>query len=428
MSVSSLKFPGDVNIEIATVRSANGYTQDIRGQIAQIEIFEDMFAPFTSGTIVLTDTLDLINFFPFIGEEYLLLKISTPSFNDANRIISGEFYLYKMDQRVMLNDKNQGYALHFISKEAVIDLNFKISRSFEGVCSDIAQKLVNSPDGLRSDKPLRFEQASNKIRFVSNFWSPAACLNYLAKVAVSDKSNSTYLFFENRSGFNFVTLNELFKAEVFQNFIFDNKTREYTPQGSNNQNPDEGFKRITSLRIEKSFDYIKRTMSGLYASKMITHDFVSKKYAVKNYNLLNDFKNHEHLNEYPIASSRVPVASNAMQLHEQKHFAVYTDYSDITNTKYAQQRISLMGQAEAFKLQIVVPGRTDYTVGMKVNVVTYKTQPANKQENTDDLIDKVHSGNYLIAAINHVIDKEKHECHMELIKDSMIIDLDKGGI
>jgi hypothetical protein len=428
MSIAGLKIPGDVTVEIATVRSANGYVQDIRGQIVQIELFEDMFSPFTTGTLVLTDALDLVNFFPFIGEEYLLLKISTPSFNDPDKIISGEFYLYKMDQRIMLNDKNQAYALHFISKEAIIDLNFKISKSFEGVSSDIVKKLVSSPEGLRSDKRLILEQASNKIRFVSNFWSPAACLNYLAKVAVSDKSNSTYLFFENRFGFNFVTLNELFKPEPFQKFIFDNKSREITPQGTNNQDPDEGFKRITSLRVEKSFDYMNRTMSGVYSSKMITHDFVSKKYAVKNYNLLSDYKNHQHLNEYPIASSRVPVAPNAMQLHEQKHFGVYTDYSDITNTKYAQQRISLMGQAEAFKLQIVVPGRTDYTVGMKVNVITYKTQPAAKRENTDDLIDKVHSGNYLIAAVNHVITKERHECHMELIKDSMIIDLDKGGI
>jgi hypothetical protein len=68
------------------------------------------------------------------------------------------------------------------------------------------------------------------------------------------------------------------------------------------------------------------------------------------------------------------------------------------------------------------------THGRPDNVITYKTQPAAKRENTDDLIDKVHSGNYLIAAVNHVITKERHECHMELIKDSMIIDLDKGGI
>jgi hypothetical protein len=428
MSANTIGFAGQVNVEYARVTSSSGLTQDVLGQIAQLEVYEDLFSPFISGTIVLYDAMDLVNFFPFIGEEYLSLKISTPSFTEKNRIIEGEFYLYKMDQRILLNDKSQVYAIHFISKEALFDLNLKLSRSFQGICSDIATQIITGTDGLNSTKPIRIEQSSNKIRFVSNFWTPATCLNYLAKVAVSDKNNSSYVFYENRTGFNFVTLNELYKQPLFQNFIFDNKTRDFKTTGQSIQNPDEGFKRISELRVEKSFDYMNRIETGMYASKLITHDYVSKKYSVKNYSLLKDFPNHEHLNKFPIASKRVPTATNAMQLHEQKHWGVYTEFSDITNTKYLQQRISLMRQAESFKLQIVVPGRTDYTVGMKVNVVMYKTQPGSKEENTEDLIDKVHSGNYLIAAINHMIDREKHECHMELIKESMIIDLDKGGI
>ncbi len=428
MSLNSLNFAGDINIEYARVTSSNGLVQDVTGQIAQIEIFEDMFAPFISGTIVLYDAMDLVNFFPFVGEEYLNMRISTPSFTEKNRIIEGEFYLYKMDQRILLNDKSQVYAIHFISKEALYDLNLKLSRSFQGVCSDIATQLILGKDGLNSSKPIRIEQASNKIRFVSNFWTPATCLNYLAKVAVSDKNNSSYLFFENRGGFNFTTFNDLYSADVFQSFIFDNKQREFTSTGQNIQNPEEQYKRISDLKVEKSFDYMNRIETGMYASKLITHDLVSKKYSVKNYSLLKDFPNHQHLNKFPVASARVPTASNALQVNEQKHWGVYTEFNDITNTKYLQQRISLMRQAESFKLQIVVPGRTDYTVGMKVNVTMYKTQPAYKEENNDDLIDKVHSGNYLISAINHIIDREKHECHMELIKDSMIIDLDKGGV
>ena len=427
MSLMGLKFPGDVNIQEARVRSSNGFVQDILGQVVQVEVFEDIFSPFITGTLVLSDAIDLVNFFPFIGEEYLSLKIATPTMDSKNRIIEGDFYLYKMDQRLLLNDKNAAYVLHFISKEAIADLNFKISKSFEGNCSDIAKELIGTQRGLNSQKLVRYEQAANKVRFVSNFWSPVACLNYLAKVAVSDKNNSTYLFFENRTGFNFVTLNELYSAPVFQEFIFDNKTRAFTPQGTNIQDTDEGFKRVLQLNIDRSFDYMQRTRSGVYASKMVTHDFVSKKYSVKNYNLLTDFVNHNHLNKFPIASSRVPVAPNALQIHEQKHFGVYTNYNDISNTKYTQQRISLTGQAESFKIQIVVSGRTDYTVGMRVNLTTYKTAAGYTQENTEDLIDKIHSGNYLVAAINHTIDTEQHTCHMELIKDSMVVDLDRGG-
>lgn len=427
MISDGLKFAGDVNIESVSISSTNGFTRDVTNQVAQIEFYEDMFAPFTTGTLVVVDALDLVNLFPFVGEEYIKFRISTPSFDEKSRVIDTEYYIFKMSERININDKTQAYALHFISKEALVDLNVKLSRSFQGVSSEIANELIYGPDGLGTVKPANIETATNKIRFVSNFWSPVTCLNYLSKVAVSDQNNSSYLFFENRSGFNFVTLNELYNAETFVDFIYDNKPRDFLAQGQTVMNPQEQYKRISEFTINQSFDYINRIESGMYASKMISHDFVSKKYSVNNYNLLKDFPNHEHLNKFPVASSRVIVAPNALQMTEQKHWGVFTDYNDITNTRFQQQRISLLKQAESFKLQIVVPGRTDYTVGRKVNVTLYKTQPASKEENLDDLVDTLHSGNYLISAINHVIDREKHECHMELIKDSMVIDLERGG-
>ena len=58
----------------------------------------------------------------------------------------------------------------------------------------------------------------------------------------------------------------------------------------------------------------------------------------------------------------------------------------------------------------------------------YKSEPIKQQDNDDDILDNIVSGKYLVSSINHVIDREKHECHMELIKDSLTMDLNKGGI
>ena len=92
MSLMGLKFPGDVNIQEARVRSSNGFVQDILGQVVQVEVFEDIFSPFITGTLVLSDAIDLVNFFPFIGEEYLSLKIATPTMDSKNRIIEWPSY------------------------------------------------------------------------------------------------------------------------------------------------------------------------------------------------------------------------------------------------------------------------------------------------------------------------------------------------
>jgi hypothetical protein len=42
-----------------------------------------------------------------------------------------------------------------------------------------------------------------------------------------------------------------------------------------------------------------------------------------------------------------------------------------------------------------------------------------------DVTDKMFSGNYIIAAINHFVDREKHECYMEIIKESSMMDMNR---
>jgi hypothetical protein len=168
-----------------------------------------------------------------------------------------------------------------------------------------------------------------------------------------------------------------------------------------------------------------RVKSGMYANKMTNYDLVSKKYIVKTFDMLDDFPNNSHLNDYPAASKKVIRRFNAMGFTYPKYHGNFDAYGDVTNSKTIQKRISQLLQAEATKIEIVVPGRTDYTVGRKVNVKLNKFNPIT---NTDtDTVDNMFSGNYLISGINHFIDREKHQCHLELIKDSFIVDLDKGG-
>jgi len=44
-----------------------------------------------------------------------------------------------------------------------------------------------------------------------------------------------------------------------------------------------------------------------------------------------------------------------------------------------------------------------FTVGQKINVTLNKIEPFNKKE--EDITDKMFSGNYLISAINHYVDR-----------------------
>jgi len=419
----TLRFAGDVSVGRIRVISQSGFYQDIANQVVGIQVFEDLLSPFITGTLIVKDSLDLINLFPFVGEEYVELDIKTPTLKKGN--ISGKFYIYKMTDREMLRDKQVVYQLHFTSQDALIDLNKSISRTFTGKVSDIANTLLTDKvNGIQSTKKNIIEETSNETKYTSNFWSPIKNLLYLTEHAISKNNSPSYTFFENRDGYNFVSLEFLYKQPITANFTFDNYVRDDRPMGGSIMNIEEDYKRIIGIKIPTGIDYIDRITSGVYGSRMYTHDIASKKISSNNFDMLKNAKKQNRLNEFPPASKKVIYRYGSTVMFKPKYYNNFSNFGDVTNTKIIQERISLLKQAESTKIQIVVPGRCDYTVGRKVYVKLNKIEPVSK--NDKKTIDNMFSGNYIISAINHFITKEKHECTLELIKDSLLINLDKA--
>ena len=420
-----IRFAGDVSIDKIEIISSNGFGQEVTNQVIALEIYEDIFSPFISGVLAFKDSVDFINLFPFVGEEFLNLKIHTPSFTGKDKTIEDQFYIFKLSNREMAGDRNMIYEVHFFSREAMVDLNKKVSKAFEGKISDIAKTIVSDTQhGLESKKKMNVEETPNGVKYISNFWSPVKNLNYVAENATNKNGAASYLFFENRNGFNFQSLEKLYKDDIIQDFTYDGWMRDFKADGSSIRNVEKEYKRIINISVPKLFDYIDRSTLGLFGSKLITFDITTKKYVVKNFSLQEDFDKEEHLNKHSLLSKKNIHRPNAMLISYTKYYNNFNNYGDVTNAKTIQKRTSQLQQADANAIEIVVPGRTDYTVGKKVYVKLNKFQPIDSKDTGVE--DKVLSGNYLIASINHYVTRDSHECHMKLIKDTYIIDLDKG--
>jgi len=421
MTDEEIKFAGDVIIEQAVIINSKGFGESILNQIYAIEIYEDMFSPFISGVISVRESLDYINIFPLVGEEVINLKIKTPNFDGEFEQIKAQFSIYKITNRILRNERNVVYEIHFISKEAIVDLNKKISKSFEGKVSDIARTLLSDiQNGLETPKKLNIEKTPNGIKYVSNFWSPVKNLNYLIENAKNDRDIPSYLFFENRFGFNFLSLESLYDLDIRQEFSYDGFYRDFTSGGKSKRNIEKEYKRIVNIEIPVLYDYMNKAMNGMYASKKITHDILTKKYKVNNFDMLTDFAKQKHLNTYPLVSPNHIRRPNQFIMNSASYWGNFNGYRDITNSISSQLRLSLMEQALANKVIITVPGRTDYTVGDKIRLNLKKINPIKKEEEANEDIDAIFSGNYLINSINHFITRERHECIMEVIKDSYI--------
>ena len=418
---SSIRFAGDVSIDKAQIITSKGFYQDISAQIITLQLYEDLFAPFLTGSLIIKESLDLVNLFPFIGEEFLELEITTPSLERGN--VKSRFYIYKLSNRELVGDRSVVYQLHFISQEAIVDLNKKISRVFSGKISDIVPTFVTgTTDGFETKKQLYVEPTVNNLKYISNYWSPVENLVFLTTNASANSPN--YTFFENRDGFYFVSLDALYQAGVYQDFVYDKYTRDSGPNGTDARNTPEDFKRIMEISIPVGYDYMDRIRSGMLSSKVISYDITRKKYNVKTYNMFQRFDKQKHLNPYPINSDKSIFRNNSMIINYPRTYGQFNGFGDTSNYSTIQERLSLMKLAQANRLDITVMGRMDYTVGQKVSVTLNKIEPISKEDT--DVVDKMFSGYYLISAINHYIDRDKHECNMELIKESLQMDLNRN--
>jgi hypothetical protein len=417
-----LRFAGDVTIDKVKIITAKGFYQDVGAQVINVQFYEDLFAPFITGSLILKDSLDLVNLFPFIGEEYLELEISTPTLDKNN--IKGKYYIYKMTNREMSGDKSVVYQLHFISVEAVVDLNKKTSRVFGDKISKMIEPFIKDKTfGLESDKKVFIEETLNNTKYISNYWTPIENIMYLADTAINTNRSPSYVFFENRDGFYFISLERLYTNAVFQDFVYDKYTRDDRPGGGSVRNPEKDFKRILEISIPTAFDYMDRIRSGMLSSRQVSYDVTKKTYSAKNYNMFQRFEQQKHLNKYPINSDRSIFKAASRIINYPKNFGNFNGFGDVTNAKSNQERISLLKLAEANKINITVPGRCDYTVGQKIKLDLKRIEPLSKKDG--DTTDKMFSGNYIIAAINHYVDREKHECYMEIIKESSMMDMNR---
>ena len=192
---TQLRYAGDVNIEKIDIITPKGVYINVKNQLIQIRIFEDIFSPFISGAIVLKESFDFQTLLPLVGEEYLEIKISTPT---LDKPISGLFHIYKMSDKINVGDRAVGYELNFISSESIVDTNKRISKVFAGKISDIVGPFVfDKIDGLESGKQFIVENTRNTIKYCSNFWSPIKNLQYLSDNSISESQSPSFLFFEN---------------------------------------------------------------------------------------------------------------------------------------------------------------------------------------------------------------------------------------
>ena len=420
-----IHFAGDVNVETINIQSYDGTTYSISNQLVAIQIFEDLYSPFITGVLTIKDSLDFINGLPMVGQELLDISIFTPTLKDKGGHIKGQFYITELKNREYAQEKSIIYELSFISKEAILDANVKLSKGFSGNIGDIVKNVLTDKF-VRFDtvKKLNIESTVNSTQYVSNFWSPTRNMQYLCELALNKNQSASYVFFENRDGFNFGSIETMSTSPVIsQEFRWNNSTQAVSASGTSQRDIVSDYQRITQFSLKKGFNSLRRIAQGMLTSVAFSADITTKRYTASIFNYSDWFKGENQLNDYPLyikEDKEFPLFYTARVFNEPRAFDNFTDKGDSSNFKMVQRRVSELLQSDDYAVEINVPGRTDYTVGQVVRITMFQSEPLSKEESNKEVLDKVFSGRYLVSGINHYITREKHECSMELVKDSYI--------
>jgi len=452
-----LQHAGQYIIEDLRLVTTTGLEVNLITSVLGITIFEDISSMTVTGTIAIMDSVNLASHGPLLGQEYLHLKIRTPFVNkDESATIDfskNAFLVHSISKRQKLTGGVQGFVLSFVSQELVKNQRLKVTQSLTDTWSNIVKKMLTDKKYLNTKKKIDLEPTAGVKKFVAPNVRPLDIIVMGMKQAVSEfKGEPTYLFYETLKGFNFRTLASLYNnAALMEYSVMEPGTN--VKDGIIDVFKD--LRTVLNYEIVANNDSIASYRTGMFGSKLITHDIISKSYETKIYNYHDNWINESHIvsgvtegkPDHPLAS-HLAITEEGLRVSDfpARTFMMPTSLSggvDSQHTtenntnpymaydphKWLQRRNSQMIQLEnALQVNILVHGNTLINAGDKVLFnLPYNAVPKGPG---NERYDKFYKGPFLIKKIRHDFfngENPKHQMNMQLVKDSLEEKLDNVG-
>jgi hypothetical protein len=430
-SSSGVIFPQDYTLKTLTILSPSYGPYNLLPVFYEMAYFEDLFNNSVTGRIMITDAEGFIEKFQLSGNEYLRLtfgKASEKSF-DVDKL----FRIFKISGRGLIgNMTTEGYFLHFCSEELVLSEQYKISKSYKDMkISDIVADICSSNYlDVPKNKSVNIEETKGIYSFIVPNFKPFEAINWLstyAQPATDGNIGADMLFYENKNGYNFSSMQTLFKGSVYRTYSYDPKN----VSDKNLKDAQQKYYAVLSYEHLKTFDTLESISLGVFANQLITIDPLLQKFNVVNFNYNDYFKKSESLNNHPIVNNAKNRKGNAIYETPQAVIKMATSNSgqknvpyignkpgsyshDIAIETYVPNRTSQLFLSNYNKMKLVINGDPGAAVGsiIKFNLLTMNPATQSKEP------DKFYSGKYLITAVKHEINLTSFKTILEIVKES----------
>lgn len=385
---------------------------DITGLVLSFNVYEDILYPAIRADFLIDDFVGLLTSFPLIGEEIIDLEFGQEGFDFTTT--------YKFHVKCIVNQfnmpqsKGKLYTLECISQEFIDNANKFISGKYEDQSEHVIKAIFNN--WFSSNKALiAGDPTKGRQKILFSRIRPLQAIDMIRKRSVSQKYlSSSYVFFENKRGFNFCTIEYL--LDQLQDNVKDKQFFIDTAQNTDVKNMNTrsilGFVNTSQVNNTQ-----KLAQGGLHNTVKRFDILTGKTEVVK-------YLNAEKQDKFKFAS-KSPKGLNSSQF-EQKHnknpaTAMLIPHSSDLPENFINDALGARN-AYITKLgqnifRVFVYGDIALTAGDVITInVNNPTGSTGPQDNN-----RLTAGKYIISKLRHIVinsgpTPKSYHVSMELIK------------
>lgn len=418
----------DFSINSLVINPVGNEPIDVRFQMIELNVHEDIWNTTMYGTLVLNDSLNNIKNLPIYGFETLDVSFNTPQ----KEAFEATFRIYKITDRFLEKERHMIYILHFVSEEMSLNLETRVTKSYKGkLISDIAKDIQENY--LQSEFN-EIEQSKFLHHVVIPNWYPMKAMNWLANRAnAMSYAGANYVYYQNKLGYNFLPLERIVERSSTAKFLFQpaNLRIPYFTDGDP-KTRDESLDPIAvqSYKILDHINVLENIQTGMYGNTLTTHNFVRKIWRENTWEYGDTWLGYKHM-EPNQNSNSITGKTGKSFLSDQgssednpvSQLRVYTSEDGVPEQQYPnkveqwmQSRISQIQQMKNIRIKCSIPGDSERTVGQ---MLEFFLPSPERYEGNQEKLDIYYQGKYMITALCHTIQTEQYITTVEITKDSV---------
>lgn len=437
------------NIGAFILQSADGSKSvDISPGIVELSYYENILSNSVSMTTTVVDTgftdsdvgnKGIVDGLPIRGGEraYILLEDNHPEPNKLEFKTNNNNSLYVNRVRDIDPGTQQDlYFIDYVPREHFANEQSRVVKRYDGNISDNVKAILTEPlfedKGLLTKKEVKVDDTLIDYNFIGNDRKPFYVCTWLASKSIPKEagkldSAAGYLFYETYDGYNFRSIDALFKQE-YENGKHYKKKYVYN---NTELKPQEYDAKVLSYNIQRDIDLSNNLTLGTYANRTIFFDFFAMDYIVRKYTVDDDQKDGivnggldkilsvseefrrpvSRLMNHVLDVGTLPKGKNLdEQLANWKNSPFDPNY-DAASTMVQ----SIMRYNQMFLIRIIVMIAGDFS--LRAGDLVYCDFPGLTIESTTEVNDES-GGIYMIASLCHRITPRDTFTSMTLVRDS----------